>query len=157
MNEAGIRAAEGWIELGNFDEAPEELHNCPPEVKSSIAFLKLWVRICEGLNRWEDSERYCELLAAHAPNDPFTAFHQAEALHRQGRSREAFSVFQYAPTEIKQGADYFYALARYLCALDQITLALTCLGKAFDHDPALRMKALNDPELERAWLDLQEG
>jgi hypothetical protein len=57
----------------------------------------------------------------------------------------------------KRGAEYFYALARYLCALDQISLALTCLGKAFDHDGSLRMKALNDPELERAWLDLQEG
>ena len=49
-----MRAAEGWIELGNFDEAAEELHNSPPAVKSSVAFLKMWVRICEGLNRWDD-------------------------------------------------------------------------------------------------------
>jgi tetratricopeptide (TPR) repeat protein len=89
--------------------------------------------------------------------DPFTIFNQAEAFHRQGPSREAFAAFQYAPVGFKQGAEYFYALARYLCAIEQITLALSCLGKAFDSNPDLRMKALDDPDLERAWLDLQEG
>lgn len=44
-------AAEGWIELGAFDDAAEELHNCPSEVKSSIAYIQLGVRICEGKGR----------------------------------------------------------------------------------------------------------
>lgn len=152
-----LLAAEGWIELGNFDEAAEQLHNCPPAVKSSVPWLKLWIRVYAATNRWVEVEMMCETLAKHDPDDPFTIFNQAEALHRQGRSREAFAVFKYAPNEFKHGAEYFYALARYLCALEQITLALSCLGKAFDLNPDLRMKALNDPDLERAWLDLQEG
>lgn len=56
----------------------------------------------------------------------------------------------------RHGADYFYALARYLCAMDQATTALSCLGKAFDADPSLKLKALDDPELKRVWVDLPE-
>ncbi|HUS12134.1 MAG TPA: hypothetical protein VMZ30_16835, partial [Pyrinomonadaceae bacterium] len=112
--------------------------------------------ICDGKGRWEDSERYCGLLAAHAPDDPFTIFHQAEAFHRQGRSREAFAVLQYASTEVKQGAEFFYLMARVLCGLEQFTLGLSCIGKAVDADPRVKAKALNDPELERVWIHLQE-
>jgi tetratricopeptide (TPR) repeat protein len=152
-----IRAAEGWIDLGNYDEAAEELNNCPVPVKSSIEWVKLWVRIYSATNDWREVQMMTETLAKHAPDDPFTITHQAEAFHKQGRSREAFATFQYAPSEFKQGADYIYAIARYLCALDQMSLALSCLGKAFDTNPDLRMKALNDPDLKGVWLDLQEG
>jgi tetratricopeptide (TPR) repeat protein len=152
-----LLAAEGWIELGSYDEAAEELHNCPPDVKSSVSFVKLWVRIFAAKGRWVEVEQYCELLAKHAPDDPFTIMNQAEAFHRQGRSREAFAVFQMAPVSMKMGPEYFYAIARVLCALEQYTLALTCVGKAVDLDETFRMKALTDPDLERVWVDLQEG
>jgi tetratricopeptide (TPR) repeat protein len=152
-----VRAAEGWIDLGNYDEAAEELHNCPPAVKSSIEWVKLWVRVYAATNQWREVEMMCETLARHAPNDPFTIFNQAEAFHRQGRTREAFAALQYAPVNVKQGGEFFYLMARVLCALNEMTLALSCIGQAFDEDPSIRMKALSDPELERVWLDLQEG
>lgn len=151
-----LQAAEGWIELGDYDEAAEELHNCPPAVKSSVAFVKLWVRIYAAKGRWVDVEQYCELLAKHAPDESFTIFTQAEAFHRQGRTREAFAVFQQSPMSFRTGVKYFYALARYLCALDQTQLAAACIGNAIDEDPSVRLKALNDPELERLWVDLQK-
>lgn len=84
-------------------------------------------------------------------------FNQAEAYHRQGRTREAFAVFQYAPLCFKTGGDYYYALDRYLSALDQSSLALTCLGNAFDADPRLLIQALEDSALERVWSDVQDS
>jgi tetratricopeptide (TPR) repeat protein len=152
----GIRAAEGWIELGNYDEAAEELHNCPPAIKSSMPWVKLWVRVHVATKHWREVEMMCETLAKHAPEDPFTVFNRAEAFHRQHRSREAFEVFSHAPASFKKIPTYFYDYARYLCALEEFTLALSCLGKAFDLDAGLRMRALDDPDLERVWLDLQE-
>ena len=101
-----IRAAEGWIELGNYDEAAEELHNCPPAIKSTVEWVKLWVRIYAAQNHWREVEMMCETLTHHAPEDSFTIFHQAEAWHRQGRSREAFAALQYAPTNVKKGAEF---------------------------------------------------
>lgn len=157
MDAHGIKAAEGWIELGSYDEAAEELHNCPALVKSSVEWVKLWVRVYVAKERWREVEVMCETLAKHAPADPFTIFNRAEAFHRQGRTREAYTVFTDAPVEFKKGAEYFYALARYLCALDQMQLALSCIGKACDVNPSLKIKALNDPDLERVWVDLQEG
>jgi tetratricopeptide (TPR) repeat protein len=152
-----IRAAEGWIELGNYDEAAEELHNCPPEIKSSLPWLKLWVRVYVATEHWREVEMMCETLVKHAPDDPFTLFNYGESMHRQGRSREAFELFSRAPASFKGLPQYFYDYARYLCALEEYTLALSCLGKSFDLDPGLRIRALGDPDLERVWLDLQEG
>lgn len=152
-----LRAAEGWIDLGNYDEAAEELHNCPPAIKSSIGWVKLWVTIYVATQRWVEVEMMTETLVKHAPDDPFTLTHRAEAFFRQGRAQDAFQVFRNAPDEFKKGPEYFYNLARYLCALEQFTLALSCIGKAVDADERIRMKALTDPDLERVWLDLQEG
>ena len=149
-------AVEGWIDLGNFAEAAEELHNLPPALKSSEAFCRLWVRIYEATKHWREVEIMCETLLKHAPHDHFAIRHQAEAFHQQGRSREAFSAYQYAPTEFKQGADYFYALGRYLCAIGQPRFAETCIGRAIDCDPSLKLKALEDPELEKIWLNLHD-
>jgi tetratricopeptide (TPR) repeat protein len=157
VNVHGLRAAEGWIELDNFDQAAEELHNCAPAIKSSVEWIKLWIRIYSAKQHWREVEMMCETLVKHAPEDPFTIFNQVEAFHKQGRSREAFAALQYAPTSVKQGADFFYLMARILCALQEYTLALSCIGKATDTDPSIRMKALNDPDLERVWLDVQEG
>ena len=151
-----FRSAEGWIELGNYAEAAEELHAFPSDLKSTTAWLRLWVRIYAATHMWPNVEAMCETLLRHAPDDPFAIFHQAEALHRQGRSREAFSVFQYAPLTFKQGAPYFYALARYLCATGQHSLALSCLGKAFDSDPSLRLEALDDADLQAVWCDVRD-
>jgi tetratricopeptide (TPR) repeat protein len=152
-----ILAAEGWIELGNYDEAAEELHNCRPATKTSVEWIKLWVRVYAATRRWAEVEMMCETLAKHTPEDPFTIFNRAEALHRQCRSQEAFELFSHAPQSFKKLPQYFYDYARYLCALQEFSLALSCLGKAFDLDPELRMRALDDPDLHRVWLDLQEG
>lgn len=158
MNPAArFRSVEGWIELGNFSEAAAELYNFPSDSKSTIEFLRLSVRIHSGTKAWSNVEMMCETLLKHVPEDSFALFHQAEAFHRQGRSREAFAAFQHAPIGFKRGPAYFYALGRYLCALGEMTLALSCLGKAFDSEPALRMDALRDPDLEQVWFDLQEG
>jgi hypothetical protein len=92
-----LLAAEGWIELDNFDEAAEELHNCPPEIKSSLPWLKLWVRVYAATNHWREVEMMCETLAKHAPDDPFTIFNYAESFHRQGRSCKRSTALRYAP------------------------------------------------------------
>jgi len=152
-----VLAAEGWIELGNYDEAAEELHNSPPEIKSSIEWIKLWVRIYAAKSRWIEVEMMCETLVKHAPDDPFTIFNRAEAFHRQGRSRDAFDILNHAPDNLKKIPQFFYDYARYLCGFGEYSLALSSLGKAFDLDADLRMRALDDPDLEQVWLDLQDG
>lgn len=152
-----ILSVEGWIELLNFREAAAELHDFPPHLKSSVEFIRLWVQVYAATNAWTEVEMMCETLLKHAPEDSFALFHQAEAFHRQGRTREAFAVLQYSPMSFRQGAQYFYALARYLCALGNRSLAMTCLGRAFDGDPELRVTARKDAELEPVWLDLEEG
>lgn len=153
----GLVSAEGWIELGLFDDAAEELHRVPPQLKSTIEFCILWVRIYAATNAWANVECMCETLTKHAPEDSFTIRFQAEAFHRQGRSREAFAVYQMAPIRFKDGVEYFYDMCRFLCAIGDLPLARIVLARAVKLDRGISKRALDDPELEPMWVELQRS
>jgi len=143
-----ILAAEGWIKLGNYDEAAKELNSCSTAVTASIEWLKFWIRVCAGTNRWREVEASCETLAKRAPNDPFAIFNKAEALHRQGRSREAYEALNSESTRFKRIPQFYYDSARYLCGMGELDLTWSSLNNAFDLDKGLRLCAQNDPDFE---------
>jgi hypothetical protein len=80
---------EGWIELGNFTEAAEELHRLPSHLKSTVEFVQKWVLIYAGSGAWTNVEVMCETLLLKNPEDDFGALHKAEALHQQGKTADA--------------------------------------------------------------------
>jgi hypothetical protein len=132
----------------------------PPALKSSAEFCKLWVRIYAGTNAWSNVELMCMTLSKHAPDDPFTVRHAAEAQHRQQHSGEALMVLKRGEKSFIKGkarGEFCYAMARYACGMGSMTLACAVLGRAVDDDPSLKMKALSDPDLEKVWIDVQEG
>ena len=49
-----LDAATGWLELGNWTEANEELERLPPERRSGPDELELRCRIYAAAGRWED-------------------------------------------------------------------------------------------------------
>jgi hypothetical protein len=107
---------------------------------------------------WSNVELMCATLIKHAPPDSFTILHAAEAQHQQGHSGEAFLALKRGENSFNGGGNvqYFYALARYACAINSVTVACSVLGMAIDIDSSIKMKALNDPDLKRAWTDLQD-
>jgi hypothetical protein len=151
----GLLRAEGWLELGNVDEAAVELHNLPSEVKSSVEVLRLWVRVYALGKAWNDLEVMCDLLLHHSPGDTIGVLHKAEVLHRQGRSADA--VIFLGDNKGALGSEGYYNLARYLCANGQKSDAVNMLGFAVNQDKELRMKALNDPDLEPIWTAMQKS
>lgn len=153
----GLLAAEGFIELGMYDDAAGLLLDLPPAQKSTIQYFKLWIRVYAAKNAWTNVELMCESLALHAPDDPFLIHHTAEAYHRQGRSREAFAVFNMAPIGFKEGEAYFYALARFLCGVGDLPLARRTLAKATRLNSELKQRALTDPDFEKLWTELQKA
>jgi hypothetical protein len=150
-----FKAAEGWIELGEFREAGEELNRLPDKLKSSLDFVELWIRVYAGLKDWQRAQILSDsILAMHSDNE-FALFHKAEALHQQRKSGDA--VLLIGQTNYGRNTAFgLYNLARYLCANGKPSDALTSLGFAFDRDKSLRLKALDDPDLESVWLDLSE-
>jgi hypothetical protein len=131
--------AEGWIELGEFREAGEELSQLPDKFKSSLDFVQLWIRVYAGLKDWPRVEVLSDsILAMHSDNE-FALFHNAEALHRQRKSSDAILLI--GQTNYGRNTAFgLYNLARYLCANGQPSDALTSLGFAFDRDKSLRLR-----------------
>lgn len=149
----------GWIDLGNYDEAAKELNDLPPKLKSTLEFCKAWIRIYAAKKAWTNVELMCATLVNQAPADAFGVLHLAEAVHQQGKHVDAISVLGGTlwNADWRESPVVLYALARYSCAANQVKEGRECLRKAIDADKSLRKKALDDPELEKLWTEGQNG
>jgi hypothetical protein len=145
---------EGWIDLGNFTDAAEELNALPPHLKSTVEFIQLWVLVYSGTKAWTNVEVMCETLLAKDPKNEFAAHHRAEALHRQGKTPDAIIFLGETHYGRKTGKGLYY-LARLLCNNAQFESARSILGMAIRQDRSLRMQALDDPEFRRIWSDIR--
>ena len=148
----------GWIDLGNYDEAAEELNNLHPKLKSTIEFCKAWIRIYSAKKAWTNVELMCTTLVKHAPDDPFGVLHLAEAVHQQGKHVDAISILGGTlwDESWRESPTVLYALARYFCAADQAKEGRECLRKAIEADRSLKKKALEDSDLEKIWIHFQK-
>lgn len=154
-----FRAAEGWLELGNLDEAANELNSLPPKFKSSAQFVRLFAQIYSRAGAWSNVGLLCDTLLQRDPEDSFALLLQAEALHRQGKTRAAIEflapAFDVLPN-YEETVRFHYAMARYHSAIGLKDAALTCIEKAIHLDKRLRGTALSDPELAAIWTMLQD-
>lgn len=159
MSTRTIQVAEGWADLGLFDEALAELQTLPPRFKSSVAALKVLVRIHSAQKAWTEVESVSRKLLLKRPNDHDVRIQAAEALHKLGRSQDA--VFMFAETlrnpEIKGNASARYKLARYFCGAGNLREASEVLRSAIERDRGLRLKALDEPDFEKIWTQFQTG
>jgi predicted Zn-dependent protease len=148
----------GWIDLMHYNEAAEELHNLEPKFKSSVQFLKAWVRIYVATQRWKEVEFLCTTLVNKCHNDLFGTAHLAEALHRQGKHVEAISKVSELLSSVapETNPKILYDLARYCSAAGQIKEARLCLRKAVECDESLKCKALDDYDLRLMWTEEQQ-
>jgi hypothetical protein len=83
-----LDAATGWLELGNWHEANEELERLPPELRAVPEVLLLRCRIYALAGRWDDVALIAEGGASTYPNRAQFCTHWAWALPRQGRTAE---------------------------------------------------------------------
>jgi len=149
-----LEAALGWLDLGNWAEANEELERLPPELRAAPQVLVLRCRIYAQAGRWQDVEMIAEEGAATYPEVRSFHTHWAWALHRQGRTEEGLGVATRAATQFPDSGAVAYALACLYGALDRRPEAREWLALAFErtHDPdKLKLRALDQPELFFLW------
>lgn len=149
---------EGWIELRNYDEAANELHNLPADWKSTTPFIKCWIRIYEAQKAWSNVEMLATTLNNQKPEDLFGISKLAEAYFQQGRYGDAISKLGEALSLDGKGGYPLvrYHLARYFCGAGQFNEAREHLKAAIALDKHLRSKALDDPDLQSLWTELQK-
>jgi tetratricopeptide (TPR) repeat protein len=152
-----LRAAAGWLELGDPAEAAVELKRISPEMRGHPDVLDLRWSVCAKKQEWEEALVLAELLVKEAPKRCSGWIHRSYTLHELKRTEEARTKLLPALAMFPKIGTIPYNLACYECQLgfkDQarrwLGLAMKVAGKEEIH-----AMALVDPDLAPLWPELQ--
>ena len=138
----------GYLTLGMLVDAWDLLEDFPPELRIHDTVLGLRVEILQRLGKWESARVLAESLAKRSPENPDWWLSWSYALRREQSVAEAQRVLRKASEIHPDVALIAYNLACYACVLGDLAATRTLLKIAFGMDPALKMTALDDPDLD---------
>ena len=153
-----LRAAEGWIELGDFTSANEELEHIKAENRALPTVLRLRWDIYAAAKTWAAALDIAAAIIQLDPEDPLGWVHRSFALHELKQTAEARDNLLRVVDRFPLNATMRYNLACYECQLGRLEQAREWLKKAFELGDAkeLKLAALDDPDLEPLWRDIGE-
>ena len=153
-----LNAAEGWLGLGNWDEANNELEEITPALRAHPVVLELRYKIYSLAGRWDGAVEIAQTMAKLLPDNPWGHFHLAFALYEQKRTQEAYDVLKPVVDQFPKEWMMRYNLACYSCQLGNLKEAMGWLEKAIDlaGKEDIRLMALEDKDLEPLWSRIGE-
>ncbi len=153
-----LDAAQGWLGLGNWREANEELDRIPPRLRAHPEVLKARYAVCAKAERWELALEIAQSLSIELPHNSFGFVYTAYALHRLNRPQEAYETLCPVMERFPEDVSIRYDLACYACEIGNLKDAMSHLERAIDlaGTKDIRLKALDDPALEKLWVDIGE-
>lgn len=148
-----LRAAEGWLELGDWRSAEDELAQIRPELQDHPPLLKLRIEIASTAKNWERVVELAGLLIGHAPGESAGFLRRAYALHELKRTREAWDTLLPVAGKFLDEWVVPYNLACYAAQLGDLPTARKWLERAYKLGDArtLRQEAKRDPDLAPLW------
>jgi predicted Zn-dependent protease len=152
-----LEAAEGWLGLGSWREASDELGQIQPQFRAHPSVLEMGYKIHAEAKHWELALAVAREVSALLPDELWGHFYTAFALHELKRTQAAHDTL--IAVAAKYPADYLlrYNLACYACQLGRREAALQWLKQAMalagKND--LRPSALADRDLEPLWAQIR--
>ena len=147
-HERTLLAAQGYCELGLFDDGLAELDTLPVKARDDIAAIELRLGILMQARRWKNAVTVSRQLCRAFPGKNIGYIHTAFCLHELGKTEEARSVLLAGPETLHTEPTYHYNLACYECHLGNVELARAHLDRSFQLDKKFRDFAKTDPDLE---------
>lgn len=148
-----LEAAEGWLGLGCYIEANEELEQIKLLKRAHPSVLRVRCEMYAVAKNWEAAADIAESICKLLPDDSSGFIQRASALHEINRTREAMNVL--LPVVKRFPDEYLisYNLACYFCQLGELHSAVEWLKKACEMGNAAKIKrmALDDPDLAPLW------
>ena len=153
-----LSAAVGWLGLGNWHEANEELEKITLALRAHPEVLEIRWIIYAKAEKWDQCVDIGNALIIVAPDRSFGWIHRSFALHCLKRTQEALDSLIPAAFHFPNEWHIRYNLACYACRLGNYKEAREWLKFAFDLGDAKQIKllALADPDLEPLWNDIGE-
>jgi tetratricopeptide (TPR) repeat protein len=149
-----LRAAEGYLTLGMYEDANAELDNIDAFNRVVPEVLRLRLEIYRGLNKWELMQVVAAKLAQHDPGTPEWRISYAYAVRRAESLERAKPILLEAIKRFPDEALIHYNLACYDCQLGDLESAKGHLKTAFQIEPKWRSVALDDEDLGPLWAEL---
>lgn len=157
--ERRIIAAQGYVELGLFHEANEELSPLPVEAHGRVDVIEITLLCLMGEHRWAEALAVATKLCLQEPEEPGGFIHSAFCLHELGQTAEALDILSRGPATLRAKAVYYYNMGCYHACLGHSDKSLSYLERAFEMDGSLRLDARKDHDLDslRAQLESQHA
>src|SRR5215831_11640377 len=148
------QAAVGYVELGMFEDANDQLERIDPFNRAAPEVLAVRLAIYRGLERWELMQQIAKRLKEFEPDNVQWTISLAYATRRAYSIEIAMEILLSAEPKFPKEATIPYNLACYYCQLEEIETARRYLKKAFEIDLNWRVAALEDKDLEPLWESL---
>jgi len=144
-----LRAAEGWLELGEHIEANEELENITPSLRTHPDVLEVRYEIYAKEKCWEACVDIASDIVKLAPDSPFGWIHRSFALHELKRTQEAFDLLLPVANGFSKVWNVPYNLACYSAQLGRLDECQAWFKQAMAIDEqAVKQAAIDDPDLK---------
>ncbi|HEX3854184.1 MAG TPA: hypothetical protein VHW01_24640 [Polyangiaceae bacterium] len=146
-HERVLLAAQGYSELGMYDEALAEIASLPEDVTENATVMELRTVVLMQAKRWKLALTASRALCRATPDKTSGFIHAAFCLHELGRTTEARDALLSGPQILHGEPTFHYNLACYECALGNLDVARMHLEKSFELSKDFRDFAKNDPDL----------
>ena len=149
------QAAVGYVELGMFQDANDQLEKIDPFNRAAPEVLAVRLAIYRGLKKWELMQQIAKRLKEFQPDNVQWTISLAYATRRAYSIDVAMEILLDAEAKFPREAAIPYNLACYYCQLGEMEKAKRYLKKAFEIDLNWRKAALDDEDLRPLWDSLQ--
>jgi tetratricopeptide (TPR) repeat protein len=150
-----LLAAQGWIELGNWLEANEELERISPRVRLHPDVLEIRCQIYANAKKWDACAHVASTLVKLAPERPAGWLQRSFALHELQRTQEAFDNLLPVAEKFPGIWTIPYNLACYCSRLGRFEEAQEWFKKAVViDDKAVQRAGIDDPDLKPLWASM---
>ena len=124
-----LEAARGWLMLGNWLEANEELERITPQMRPHPDVLALRWAIYAKAEKWDHALEVAKGLVELVPDDASTWLKQAESLRKAngGGAQAAWDSLIPVADRFPKNTSVAYALACYACESGQLKEAWSWL------------------------------
>ncbi len=146
-----ITKAEGYLELGLYQEAFDELENLEGDDRISKETWALRCMLYQATEQWEAMRDTAKHLVSTAPHEVEYWLMAATATRKAENVDAAEQVLRFALKFLPADPMIHYYIACYACQLGRLDEARDRLKVAFDSRGDLKFTALEEPDLREVW------
>jgi tetratricopeptide (TPR) repeat protein len=118
-----LQATQGWLELGDWQSAFDELEQLEPEDRGRLPVLVLRWNIYSAAGLWDYAVEIARAIRDGAPDESTGYWMLSYALHELKRTREAYENHAAVQDKFPQESIILYNLACYLAQLGRLVEA----------------------------------